>query len=230
MNAGLIKGTGPLHFRSRNKLDPFGSGFGPVGHRHPRRDPESEEHKGPDGKTETAEEKTARESAEAAAKEKDKAKTAEQKAAEKAARDALAAKEAAEKELEDLRAKHATDEEKKVAEQVKEGLAAAISAKETELTDRFSTQILELQNDLIDTTLDAAFEKVGKSRASYATVLATLDRRVFVGDDGKVKKEEVTKWASELAGSASSRPPRTGGLGSGSGRKDRGFGHLINQN
>lgn len=219
MSAGQVKSAGPLHFRTRNKLDPFGSGFGPAGHRHPRRDDEGH---GNEGKQESAEEKATREAAEKTAAEKLANKNAAtQAAAEKKRADA------AEKALKDLQDKHATDEEKKVNEQVGQKVTEAVSAKEVELTDAFGTQIRELQTEIIDTVLDAALAAAGRTRADFATVLSTLDRTGFVGDDGKVKKDEVTKWASELAGSSSARPPRTGEHGSKS--SDRGFGRFVAQ-
>ncbi len=196
------------------------------GRAHPRREGE---HTDPPA-NETAEQKAAREKSEADAK----AKTAADAKAKEAA-DAKKAATAEKKRADDLqaeldaeRAKHLSDDEKTRAAEVKSKIDNAVSAKEVELTDHFTAIISDLQTEIIDATIDNAFATAGKDKKNFETVLGTLDRSRFIGEDGKVKKDDVTKWATELAGATqtySSRPPRTGGgLGQ---RKDRGFGQFA---
>lgn len=148
-------------------------------------------------------------------------KTKEYKAEKKRADDLQA-------ELEAERDKHRSEDEKALATTVKEKVTEAVSAKETELTDHYETIVSRLQDQIVDSTIDAALGKVGRDRKEFTAVLDALDKRRFLDDDGAVKTDAVSKWASELAGSSSSKPPRTSSTRSGS--SDRGFGRYLNNN
>lgn len=124
-------------------------------------------------------------------------------------------------------AEHQTEDEKAVAAKVKAASDAAVSAKEIELTDAYESKIEKLQGQIVDSTIDAALSAVGRKRTEFSAVLDALDKSRFLDDDGAVKTDAVSKWASELAGSSSSKPPRTGTKGSGS--SDRGFGRYLNK-
>ena len=125
-------------------------------------------------------------------------------------------------------AKNQTEDEKALATKIKDATTAAVSAKETELTDHYETIVEKLQGQIVDSTIDAALGKVGRDRSEFVAVLGALDKRQFLDDDGAVKTDAVSKWASELAGSSSSKPPRTSSTRSGS--SDRGFGRYLNNN
>ena len=121
-----------------------------------------------------------------------------------------------------------SDDEKARAAETKTAVDSAVSAKEVELTDHYGTIISGLQAQIVDAHIDAALGTRGRKRDEFKTVLETLDKDRFLGEDGLVKTDAVAKWASELAGSSNSRPPRgTGSTGSGS---DRGFGRYLNKN
>lgn len=196
---------------------------------HPRRDEKG--HEGDGGKTGDDKDKTP------VIKSGDKDKTSEDKdkveqtPAEKAA-EARAA--AAEKKAADVQAKldkkiaeHQTEDEKAIAEKVKAGATEAVAAREVELKNEFGAQIAKLQGQIVDSTINAALTVVGRKPEDFKTVLSTLDKRQFLDDDGAVKTDDVTKWASELAGSTSSKPPRTNTSGGRSGSSDRGFGRYL---
>lgn len=193
--------------------------------RHPRRDPEGHTKEGAAGgkegapKGETDEQKSAREANEKKAADEEVAKDAKSAltAAEKRAK-------AAEDALEAEKMKTATDDEKKTAETVKAKVTEAVSAKEVELTDHYEGIISSLRNDIIESTIQAELSAAGRNADDFKTVISTLDKSGFLDNDGAVKKADVKKWASELAGSASSRPPRTG---TSRGSSDRGFGKYL---
>lgn len=151
----------------------------------------------------------------------DVTKTKEYRAEKKRADDLEAA-------LEAERDKNRTEDEKATAATIKSKVTEAVSAKETELTDHYETIVGRLQDQIVDSTIDAALSKVGRDRKEFSAVLDALDKRRFLDDDGAVKTDAVSKWASELAGSSSSKPPRTSSTRSGS--SDRGFGRYLNNN
>lgn len=125
-------------------------------------------------------------------------------------------------------AKNQTEDEKALAEKIRTATETAVSAKETELTDHYEAMVEKLQNQIVDSTIDVELGKVGRDRKEFVAVLSALDKRQFLDDDGAVKTDAVSKWASELAGSSSSKPPRTSSTRSGS--SDRGFGRYLNSN
>jgi len=146
--------------------------------------------------------------------------TAEFKAEKKRADDLQAA-------LDAKIAEGMTDDEKARAAETKTAVDTAVSAKVVELTDHYETRISALQGQIVDATIDAALGRVNRKRDEFKTVLETLDKQRFLGEDGAVKTDAVAKWASELAGSSSSKPPRSTSSSSGS---DRGFGRYLNSN
>lgn len=216
------------------QMDPFARA--PRGARmHPRRDEGGHEtgnktgEKGV-GKQETAEEKAAREKTEAdKAKEKSGPSETEkaaktQAAAEKKRADDLQA------ELDAERAKSLSDDEKTRAAEVKTKVDKAVETKEIELHEHYGPIIEGLQTEIIDGLIESALSQAGRAADDFKTVIGTLDKRSFVGEDGAVKKADVTKWASELAGSYSSKPPRNvRGPRSASGTENRGMGRFLNQ-
>ena len=147
-------------------------------------------------------------------------KTKEYRAEKKRADDLEAA-------LEAERDKNRTEDEKTLAATVKQKVVEAVSAKETELTDHYETIVGRLQDQIVDSTIDAALSKVGRDRKEFSAVLDALDKRRFLDDDGAVKTDAVSKWAAELAGSSSSKPPRTSSTRAGG--SDRGFGRYLNK-
>lgn len=209
-------------------LDPFARRTRPT-RMHPRRDPEGHNNPGGNG-NETPEEKALREQQEARANE-----TAEARAAREAQEalsegrnlaDWLIAE--ANFRLEQQQAAGRTAEQQQAHEAQQAAINAAVEAARVEQAAAFTAQIEGLNNQIIDGIINGELGKTGRSADSYKVVLATLDKKRFVGDDGAVKKDEVVKWATELAGTNSSRPPRTGG-GREGGTRDRGFGHLLEQ-
>ncbi|WNM69934.1 scaffolding protein [Rhodococcus phage GuyFagieri] len=162
---------------------------------------------------ETAEEKAAREKAEAdaAAAKKTGGKSDAEKAAEASAKAEKKRADDLEAELEAERNKNRTEDEKKAAETVKAKVKEAVDAKVVELTDHYEGIISDLRTEIIDGLISTALAETGRSAEDFKVVLATLDKATFLDENGVVKKADVSKWASELAGSASRRPPRTGG-------------------
>jgi hypothetical protein len=155
------------------------------------------------------------------------AKTEAQKAAETTAKAEKKRADDLQAELDAERAKHLSDDEKTRAEEVKTKIANAVTAKETELHEHYGAIIEGYQTKVIDGLINSQLQTVGRSIDDFKTVISTLDKRAFVGEDGAVKESDVTKWASELAGSYSSKPPRnTKGPRSG-GVQNRGMGQYL---
>lgn len=195
----------------------------------PRREPGEHDNKG-GNENETPEEKAAREAEEAKQNE-----TPEQKAVREAKEQATRSEGIAkwliaesQHKAEAAAAAGRTVEQQQAHVAQQQAIAAAVSAREVELTDQFSAEIAEYRNDVIDGLIEAALATKGRTPKDYETIIATLDRTGFIGNDGKVNKANVTKWASELAGSSSSRPPRTGGSRV-SGSTNRGMGQFLNK-
>lgn len=194
----------------------------------PRRDPEGHKKEGENG-NETPEEKAAREAQEARNNE-----TPEQKAVREANERVstseriakwLIAESKHQAELAAAAGRTVEQQQAHVAQQA--AIAQAVSLREVELTDQFSAEIAEYRNDVIDGLIEAALAAKGRTPKDFETIIATLDRTGFIGNDGKVSKADVTKWASELAGAGSSKPPRTGG--SRTGTTNRGMGQYLPQ-
>ena len=180
----------------------------------------------PEGsKEETPEQKAAREKTEAEAAKKTGEKTPEQRAAEKAAKEALKRADDLEAELEAERNKNRTEDEKKTAETIKTKVKEAVDAKVIELTDHYEGIISGLRSEIIDGLIGTALAETGRKADDFKTVIGSLDKSVFLDENGAVKTADVSKWASELAGSASGRPPRTGGSRATSG--NRGMGQYL---
>ncbi|WIC89653.1 scaffolding protein [Rhodococcus phage Braxoaddie] len=202
-----------------------GLGVGTAHARHPRRDEGghpsgTKVDKGEPPAGETAEQKAAREAAETEAAKKP-AKSDAEKAADKAAKDEKARADALQTQLDELTAKHATEDEKKVAETVKAKVAQAVADNDA----KHAVTIKGLRHEIIDGLIAKELAETGRTADEFKTVLATLDKETFLDENGVVKKADVSKWASELAGSASKRPPRTGGSRATS--TNRGMGQFI---
>lgn len=206
-------------------VDPFETSRRAVGggRSHPRRDAEGH----PQGTGKTGEPKDDGEGGEPKDGEKDKpkGKSEAEKAADKAAKTEKDRADALQKQLDDLIAEHATEDEKKTAATVKAKVAEAVAAKETELATKYEDVISGLRGEIIDGLIDTALAETGRSRDDFKTVIATLDKGTFLDENGAVKKADVSKWAAELAGSASKRPPRTGGSRATS--TNRGMGQFL---
>ncbi len=156
-----------------------------------------------------------------------RAAAASAKAAAKALKDAEKRAADAEAALEEERNKTRTDDEKAAAESRKQAVTEAVTAKEVELSDHYETRLAAYRDDIIDGVIDTALATAGRERKEYETVIATLDKQKFVDDDGNVKKDEVARWATELTGPSSSRPPRTAGTTRANLSDNRGFGRYL---
>lgn len=113
--------------------------------------------------------------------------------------------------LEAERDKNRTADEKAVAKQVKEQVAAAVQAKEVEITDAYEEQLSGLRKQIIDTSIDSVLAESGIKRDDVKDLLETLDITKFIGDDGLVKVDSVKKALGSLTVATNSRPPRSGG-------------------
>ncbi|WNY15139.1 scaffolding protein [Rhodococcus phage MacGully] len=209
-------------FAAATTMDPFARSPR-VSRMHPRRDDSGHPKGTKTEKTdppanETAEEKAAREKAEADAKAKP-TKTEAEKAAEAAAKAEKKRADEAEAALEEERNKNRTEDEKKAAETVKAKVKEAVDAKTVELTDHYEGIIKGLRDEIIDGLIATALAETGRKADDFKIVIGSLDKSVFLDENGAVKTADVSKWASELAGSASSRPPRTGGSRATSGNR-----------
>jgi len=163
----------------------------------------------------------------------------EVKDAKKAAADAKKAQQAAEKKaaeaeklLDEERSKTLSEDQRNVAAERKKAVEDAVGAKEVELTDHYETQLSAYRGEIIDGIIEAGLAKAGRDPKDFATILSALDKKKFLDDDGGVKKDEVRKWAAELAGSGSGstsgRPPRTGSTRT-SETENLGFGRYLSQ-
>ncbi|AXH49762.1 head scaffolding protein [Gordonia phage Pleakley] len=133
----------------------------------------------------------------------------------------------AEAELQKLREAGMNDDEKAREAEKKTAVTAAVSAKETELTDHYEGVVAGLQQQIIESVIDGVFEASPLDKKDFNDVLATLDTSRFINDDGSVDREKVKKTLAPITGAATSRPPRTGG-----GRttaRDNGFGRYLKQ-
>ncbi|AKJ72359.1 head scaffolding protein [Gordonia phage GTE8] len=148
----------------------------------------------------------------------------EYKEAEKQRKAEKARADKAERELEEARRKGMSDDERQRAEAVDAAVATAVSEKETELTDHYEGQIAALQTQIIDSTIESVFATGGLDRKDYEDVIATLDKTLFVKDDGSVDREKVKKTLAPLTKAAVSRPPRTS---SARRTENKGFGRYL---
>jgi hypothetical protein len=212
-------------FGFATQMDPFARA--PRGAKmHPRRD-----EGGHDSGTKTGEsEDKSKEADKSKEKEGDKnppGKSEAEKAADAAVKAEKKRADDLQAELDAERAKGLSEDEKTRAAEVKTKIDKAVEAKETELHAHYGPIIEGYQTKVIDGLINAQLQTVGRSIDDFKTVIATLDKRAFVGEDGAVKESDVTKWASELAGSYSSKPPRnTKGPRSG-GVQNRGMGQYL---
>lgn len=133
----------------------------------------------------------------------------------------------AERQLQELREKGMSDDEKTREADKRSAIAAAVTEKETELTDHYEGRISSLQDQIIESVIEGIFEASPLDKKDFTDVLATLDMSRFINDDGSVDREKVKKTLAPITGAATSRPPRTGG-----GRttaRDNGFGRYLKQ-
>lgn len=131
-----------------------------------------------------------------------------------------------ETELQTLREKGMSDDEKTREAETKNRVEKAVSDKETELTDHYEGIVGALQEQIIDSTIEAVFAGSPLERKDYDDVIATLDKTLFIKDDGSVDREKVKKTLAPITKAATSRPPRTGG---GRVAQDNGFGRYLKQ-
>ena len=131
-----------------------------------------------------------------------------------------------ETELQTLREKGMSDDEKTREAETKGRVEKAVSDKETELTDHYEGIVGGLQEQIIDSTIEAVFAGSPLERKDYDDVIATLDKTLFIKDDGSVDREKVKKTLAPITKAATSRPPRTGG---GRVAQDNGFGRYLKQ-
>ena len=119
-----------------------------------------------------------------------------------------------------------SDDEKTREAETKGRVEKAVSEKETELTDHYEGIVGGLQEQIIDSTIEAVFAGSPLERKDYDDVIATLDKTLFIKDDGSVDREKVKKTLAPITKAATSRPPRTGG---GRVAQDNGFGRYLKQ-
>lgn len=190
---------------------------------HPRRDEDGHSGEGEGGKTG---DKTG---------DKDKSKTGEtpeQKALREAqekitSTEALSQWLVAEAQFNAEQARQATltDEQRAAEQQFQSTVDAAVAEARLEIAGEFAAQIDGLQTQLVDALIEGTLSARGLKVEQFRSVLDKLDKSSFIGEDGAVNKDEVTKLASELAGAATARPPRTGGPRGDA--HDRGFGKYL---
>lgn len=94
-----------------------------------------------------------------------------------------------------------------------------------EVEGEYAARIDVITGKYIDSLISGALAAKGLKPESFGTVLGKLDKSNFIGEDGAVNEEEVTKFATELGGAATARPPRTGGTRASA--DDRGFGRYL---
>jgi len=94
-----------------------------------------------------------------------------------------------------------------------------------EVEGEYAARIDTVTGKYIDSLISGALAAKGLKPESFGTVLGKLDKSNFIGEDGAVNEEEVTKFANELGGAATARPPRTGGTRASA--DDRGFGRYL---
>lgn len=176
---------------------------------------------GKTGENDPPEGETPEQKAEREKKEKDAADAEKSKNATAAVKEAEKRAKAAEDALEAEKLKGATEAEKAFAATLKEKVKEAVDAKEVELTDHYATQLEALQAQIIDATIDGVLAGSRIEKKDVTDLLATLDNRKFIGEDGTVKVEVIKKALSSLKVSSDKKPPRTGSVGSSG---DRGFG------
>lgn len=218
-----MRNTSPIRF-----VLGAGYGVGPVAPRqritrvHPRRDESG--HGGEGGKTppgqdgetppadETPEQKAVREAQEQVAKTKSVSEWLVAEAQHKA---------------EQARQAGLSEEQRASETQFQTAVATAVEEKKLEIAAEYIGQIDNLQNQLVDALIGGTLGAKGLEVKQFETVLGKLDKAAFIGEDGAVNVADVTKFADELAGAATKRPPRTGGPRvSGD---DRGFGKYLPQ-
>lgn len=132
----------------------------------------------------------------------------------------------AEAELQQLREKGMSEDEKTREAETKTRVSKAVADKETELTDHYEGIVSGLQDQIIDSTIDAVFAGSPLDRKDYEDVIGTLDKTLFIKDDGSVDREKVKKTLAPITKAATSRPPRTSG---GRQAQDNGFGRYLKQ-
>jgi len=213
-----------------------GYGVGPFGPRvratrlHPRRDPEG--HKKDDaGKTDPPKE----DDKDGGKKKPPPGETPEQKAVREAQEKeaqttALSQWLVAEAQFNAEQARQAglTDEQRQSEEAFNAAVTTKVEAAKVQLAGEWSGIVAGLQDQLVDAVISGTLATKGLQPKQFETVLGKLDKSAFFGEDGAVNVADVTKFADELAGAATARPPRTGG--SRVADDDRGFGRYLPEN
>lgn len=128
--------------------------------------------------------------------------------------------------LDEIERKGMSDDEKARADDTKRKVTEAVSEKETELTDHYQGIVAGLQEQIIDSTIDGVFAGSPLERKDFEDVIVTLDKTLFIKDDGSVDREKVKKTLGPITKAATSRPPRTGGVRQ---AQDNGFGRYLKQ-
>lgn len=122
-----------------------------------------------------------------------------------------------------------TQEEKDRDAKIEAAVAEVLPTRVAEATAPLLTQIDTLRLALVDKSIDAELAGRQLSRDKVSGIIATLDMKKFLKEDGSVNEEVVKSWASGLTAATETRPPRGNRSNVGL-DDDRGFGRYLKKN
>lgn len=105
-----------------------------------------------------------------------------------------------------------TDDEKKFDAAVKAAADTAVAAQIATARQGDLDKIAALQLASVDSAITSALVTAQIDPKKVEGVLAKLDKKSFLGEDGTVKAEDVKTLVAGMSSTTTSRPPRTGGL------------------
>lgn len=129
--------------------------------------------------------------------------------------------------LEQAKEASKTEDERKFDDAVKAAVEAKLGSHTSAELKAANERIAAMQLASVDTTIEAHLATAQIDPKKVEKVIAKLDKKSFLNEDGTVKVEDVKELVAGMSSTANSRPPRTGTIADST---DNGFGKYLRKN